>query len=73
VTRAVVLDRSKREDGLVRFTMKGRGGTIVLPPPDGTRTAVILGASQECASIAWGGPDAAPPRCRGDATRLKCR
>ena len=37
VTRAVVLDRSKREDGLLRFTMKGRGGTIVLPPVDAVR------------------------------------
>ncbi len=73
VTRAVVLDRSKREDGLLRFTMKGRGGTIVLPPASSTRTAVILGASHECASIAWGAPDDAPPRCQGDVTRLKCR
>jgi hypothetical protein len=73
VTKAVVLDRSKRTDGLLRFTMKGRGGTIVLPPASGARTAAILGASHECASIAWGAPDDAPPRCRGDVTKLKCR
>ena len=73
MTKAVVLDRSKREDGLLRFTMKGRGGTIVLPPVAAVRTAVILGDAQECATITWGGPAAAPPRCRGDATRVKCR
>lgn len=73
VTRAVILDRSKREDGLLRFTMKGSGGTIVLPPVDAVRTAVILGDAQECAAITWGGPDAVPPRCRGDASRVKCR
>ena len=53
--------------------MKGRGGTIVLPPVDAVRTAVILGDAQECAAITWGDPDAAPPRCRGDASRVKCR
>src|SRR5262249_57283175 len=41
VTKAVVLGRSKREDGLLRFTVKGRGGTIVLPPVGTARTAVI--------------------------------
>ena len=73
VTKAVVLDRSNREDGLLRFTVKGGGGTIVLPPVDAARTAVILGAPAECAAVAWGGPADVPPRCRGDATRLKCR
>ena len=56
VTKAVVLDRSKREDGLLRFTTKGRGGTIVLPPVGAARTAVILGAPGECAAVTWAVP-----------------
>jgi hypothetical protein len=52
----VVLDRSKREDGLLRFTTKGRGGTIVLPPVGAARTAVILGAPGECAAVTWAVP-----------------
>ena len=72
ITKAVVQDRSSRQDGLVRFTVKGKGGSIALPPATDVRTAVVLGAPLECASLLWNPPGGERPRCDGDASRLRC-
>ena len=72
--RAVtVRDRSIKQDGLVRFGVKGSGGSIVLPAPSATRTTVVLGAPGECAAVVFNPPTGTRPRCRGDATRIVCR
>ncbi|HYB99873.1 MAG TPA: right-handed parallel beta-helix repeat-containing protein [Candidatus Limnocylindrales bacterium] len=73
ITRVVIKDRSSVEDGRLRFTIKGKGGVIVLPPADSVRTSIVFGTTEECASIAWGGPDEDPPACNGDAGALSCR
>ena len=70
---AVVRDRSIRQDGLMRFGVKGNGGVIALPPPNATRTTVVLGAPNECAALVFSPPNGARPRCRGDAARIVCR
>jgi hypothetical protein len=69
----VVRDRSIRLEGLVRFGVKGNGGTIALPSPAATRVTVVLGDADECAALVLGPPDGARPRCRGDAARVVCR
>ena len=73
IRNLVVRDRSIRQDGLVRFGVKGNGGSIALPPPTATRMSVVLGDADECASLVLGPPDGARPRCRGDAARIVCR
>jgi hypothetical protein len=70
---AVVRDRSIKQDGLVRFGVKGNGGSITLPSPTATRTAIVLGAADECAALVFNPPSGGRPRCRGDAARLVCR
>jgi hypothetical protein len=45
----------------------------VLPPADDVRTAIILGDPGECAALVWNGPDGPKPRCKGDASRLRCK
>jgi hypothetical protein len=74
ITKAVVQDRSSRQDGLLRFTVKGKGGSIGigLPRAADVRTAVVLGAPLECGSLRWNPPGGARPRCDGDASRLRC-
>lgn len=73
VTKVVVQDRSNKEDGLLKLTLKGKGGSLVLPAPADVRTTVVLGAASECAQIVWNGPGQARPRCDGDASRLTCK
>ena len=69
----VVRDRSTQQDGLVRFGVKGNGGSITLPSPSATRAAVVLGAADECAAVVFNPPGGVRPRCRGDAARIVCR
>jgi hypothetical protein len=73
ITKIKLQDRSRQQDGLLRWSVRGQGGTVVLPAPTAARTAVVLGAPLECAAIAWNGPSGARPRCTGDASRLDCR
>ncbi len=73
IVRLVVRDRSAVRDGLLRWVVRGKGGSITLPPVGGVRSAIVLGAPGECAAIAWGAPNGSRPRCQGDATRLVCR
>jgi hypothetical protein len=73
ITRIVVLDRSSVQSGLVRWVVKGSGGSVVLPDADAVRTTMLLGAAAECASLTWAGPEGERPRCDGDATVLSCR
>jgi parallel beta-helix repeat protein len=73
ITRIVVRDRSRREDGLLRFVVKGRGGTLVLPAPSAVRASFLAGTAGECAALVFGPPGSPRPRCDGDAARLACR
>ena len=72
ITRVSLQDRSSHTDGLIRFSVQGDGGSVVLPDPSQVRSALIVGAPHECASHTWSPPSGARPRCTGDATRLKC-
>jgi hypothetical protein len=72
ITKAVVQDRSSREDGLLRVTVKGKGGSVSLPDVSAVRTTLVLGAPLECASLLWNPPGGARPRCDGDSTRQRC-
>src|SRR5437867_1806737 len=74
ITRIVIQDRSKRQDGLLHWRLVGRSaGSIVLPDVHRARTAVVLGDASECAAVMWNGPGQARPRCGGDARRIACR
>jgi hypothetical protein len=73
ITRVSLQDRSKSTDGLLRFVVQGKGGTAVLPDVSQVRSALVVGAPGECASLTWNPPAGARPRCTGATTRLKCR
>jgi hypothetical protein len=73
ITRIVIRDRSAKTPGLVSWKVNGLGGPTVLPGANDARSAIVLGGPLECAHLAWNGPDEAPPRCTGDASRLVCR
>jgi len=74
ITRVAIRDRSKREDGLLRWRVTGkRASSVVVPDVHRVRTAVILGNAPECAAVTWNGPGQSRPRCIGDAARLTCR
>jgi hypothetical protein len=74
VTRAVVTDRSRSVDGMLRWSVSGKSsGTVSLPPVGDARTTFVAGDADECAAIVWNPPGGERPRCDGDATRLVCR
>ena len=73
VTRALVLDRSRSEDGRLRFLVKAKGGTATVPNAAAVRTAIVLGDPGECAALSWNGPGGPSPRCDGNAAALRCR
>ncbi|MBI5505192.1 MAG: right-handed parallel beta-helix repeat-containing protein [Deltaproteobacteria bacterium] len=73
ITKVVVKDRSKSEDGKLRFVVKGKGGAAALPDVAAVRTSIGAGAAGECAALQWGGPGAPRPSCSGDAAMLRCR
>jgi hypothetical protein len=73
VTKAVVQNRTAKEPGLLQVSVKGRGGTLVLPDPAQARTTVVFGGPTECAEQRWGPPGGSRPRCDGDPTRLSCK
>jgi hypothetical protein len=73
ITRIAITDRSAREDGLVAWNVVARGTTLELPSANETRSAIHLGSANECAMTEWNGPNGAPPRCQGNASRLRCR
>jgi hypothetical protein len=74
IVKAVVQDRRARVPGMVRVVVKGRSdGSLTLPDVTAVRTTVVVGSAGECASVDWGGPAAASPRCRGDAGRIACK
>jgi hypothetical protein len=73
ITRIVVLDRSNVQPGLVRWVVKGDGGSASLPDVDLVRATIMLGATDECASVTWNGPNGERPRCAGTAETLSCR
>ncbi len=73
ITKAVVRDRSRKTDGLLLWSMTGKGvATVGLPDVSAVRTTVILGAQPECASVAWNPPGGLKPRCAGTAAKLTC-
>lgn len=73
VQQVVVRDMSSKEDGLIAWTLKARGGTATLPAVDSVRSTIVLGAAGECAANDWNGPTGLRPRCSGDSTALRCR
>jgi hypothetical protein len=73
VRKLVVQDRSRKEPGLVKVTMKTKGGVAPLPNPGDLRTTLVFGASEACASIEWGGPGDPGPSCEQKGARVRCR
>ena len=73
ITKAVVKDHSSRTDGLLLWSVTGKSSAMsALPDPSMTRTAIVLGAPLECASIAWNPPGGSKPRCTGTTAKLTC-
>ena len=73
VIKVVVQDRRTRGAGMLRVVAKGKAASYSLPDVSAARTTIVVGAPSECASIAWGGPSGALPRCRGDAAKITCK
>jgi hypothetical protein len=73
VLRVVIVDKSRRQDGLLAWRVLARGASFSLPDADDVRSAVVLGSPGECASTSWNGPGEERPRCEGDASKLTCR
>jgi hypothetical protein len=73
IMKVVVQDRRARAAGLVRVIAKGKTASYSLPDASAARTTIVVGASDECAAVAWGGPIAASPRCRGTAAKIACK
>jgi hypothetical protein len=74
ITRAVVTDRSRSVDGMIRWSVSGKSiASVSLPSVDDARTTFVAGAADECATIEWNPPAGERPRCTGDTTRLICR
>jgi hypothetical protein len=73
IIKVVVQDRRTRGPGMLRVVAKGKTASYSLPDPSAARTTIVVGASNECASVAWGGPSAASPRCRGTAAKIACK
>lgn len=73
VLRAVVIDASKKEPGLLRFRVKARAPTYPLPDSAQTQTSVWFGDTNECAHLAWNPPTGDRPRCATAANKLTCR
>lgn len=74
ITRAVVKDRSRVEDGRLRVIVKAKAASgPLLPDVASVRTALVVGTSEECGGVEWNAPGGASPACTGDAARLSCR
>ena len=73
ITNVVLKNRSSSVNGLLRWVVKGKGGSVLLPGVNEVRTALRVGAPLECAAILWNPPGGPLPRCTGGATRLSCR
>ncbi|HEY2775030.1 MAG TPA: hypothetical protein VGK20_13365 [Candidatus Binatia bacterium] len=74
ITKAAVRDMSSQVAGMLRWSIVGRGaGPIALPDVNTAQAEVTLGATDECATVAFGAPGAAPPRCVSVAGRMLCR
>lgn len=73
VQRVVVIDRSRREDGLVAWRVVAKAAPATLPDVNAVRSTVVLGAADECASTAWNPPTGVRPRCRPTAAGINCR
>ena len=73
IVRIVIRDRSSVQDGDVRWSIRGGGGTGTLPAPDAVVSKLILGNDDEFVTIGWNGPGGASPRCLGNAAKITCR
>jgi len=74
ITKAVVKDRSKVEDGRLRVTVQGKSASsVVLPDADSVRTTLVLGDSDECGGLEWNAAGGARPACILKAVTLNCR
>jgi hypothetical protein len=73
IFKVVVQDRRTRAPGMLRVVAKGKRTSYSLPDVSAAETTLVAGAANECASIAWGGPTAASPRCRGGAAKITCK
>jgi hypothetical protein len=69
ITKAVVTDRSAKQDGELQILVKGKGGSILVPGTSDLRIAVVFGNAGECASAAASDTLS----CSGDAGRVRCR
>jgi hypothetical protein len=55
------------------FSMAVAGWRANVTGDDGVRLHAILGASDECASVAFNGPAGSRPRCDAGVDSLRCR
>ncbi|HYD48400.1 MAG TPA: right-handed parallel beta-helix repeat-containing protein [Terriglobales bacterium] len=73
ISRLVLRDLSRREDGLLGWSVRGSGGAITLPPASSVRSTLVFGAPGECAQLQWNPPGEPRPYCSGNAATLICR
>lgn len=74
ITRVVIKDRSRVDDGRVRVVVKGKSDLAVqLPDVAAVRTSLVLGNSDECGAVNWNPPGQSSPACAGDSEQINCR
>ena len=73
VTQVVIRDRSHTHDGLIHWSVRAHTAMLAAPDVNHVRTAIVLGAANECAQTQWNAPGGTRPRCAGDAAHLVCR
>lgn len=73
ITRAVIKDLSRKEDGRLRIVLKGKSALASLPDATSVRSTLVLGSSEECAALEWNGPGQPSPACNGDSVLFNCR
>jgi hypothetical protein len=71
--RASLRDRSPRQPGLVRFSLRGEAGPLALPAGTGLVSTVVFGPAGACAALEWNAPEGPRPRCRGRSDTITCR
>lgn len=73
IIRLVIDDRRDQSPGELRFRVRARGASEVLPSASDVRWSVVLGNDDECASLDWNPPGGPSPRCQNRGTRVACR
>ncbi len=70
---SIRLKNKTSEPGRLLIKVRAAGAGVTLPAPNAVTATITFGADTECASVAWSGPGAPSPSCKGTSAKLLCR